>query len=201
MKNIKWDRKRSWFVLSDGTVSSPEEAFAMESALDVSLSSVRRALASQEGIPVPPLALLPTPEPFNDYLEFSRLVLDGPDAEILFESGENESNMLFFHLSPQGHIRAHFAVEKPRITDKGIVIEITKRVFGEICDVIQLLTRSTDRYNGPSWSFEMICDPRGKTVGSVWRAYKSLCFILTTSPEDLAVSSEGVQLALAVRMF
>jgi hypothetical protein len=196
MKNIRWNRTDKCFVLSDGTSSNRSEAFAVESAFDVSLSSVRRALASQEGIPVPPLTLLPTPEPYEDYSEFSKLVLAGPDAEIVFESSEAESNMLFFHLSPQGHIRAHFVVENPRITDKSIVIEITKIVFGEICDLIQLVTRSTDRYDGSSWSFEMICDPKGRTVGSVWRAYKSLCFTLTTLPEDLAKSSEGVQLAL-----
>jgi hypothetical protein len=42
----------------------------------------------------------------------------------------------------------------------------------------------------------MICNPAGQTVGSVWQAYQTLYFTLTTMPEDLAKSSEGVQLAL-----
>ncbi len=196
MKSIRWDRKRKCFVLGDGTSSGRSEAFAIESALDVSLSSLRRALARQEGASVPPLMSLPSPEPYKDYSEFRELVLEGPDAEIVFESNETESNMLFFHLSPQGHIRAHFVVENPRITDEEIVIEIAKRVFGKVCDLIQLLRYSTDPYDGASWSFEMICYPKGRTVGSVWRAYKNLCFTLTTLEEDLAKSSEGVQLAL-----
>ena len=42
----------------------------------------------------------------------------------------------------------------------------------------------------------MVCDPTGRTVGSVWQMFKTLCFFLTTWPEDLVKSSDGVQLAL-----
>jgi hypothetical protein len=42
----------------------------------------------------------------------------------------------------------------------------------------------------------LICNPIGRTVESVWQAYRKLSFTLTTYPSDLAKSSEGVQLAL-----
>jgi hypothetical protein len=196
MKSIRWDVKRRHFVFDDGTSPSRSDAFAVETALEVSLSSVRRALGRQEGISVPPLNSLPSPERYEHYSEFAESVLAGPDAEIVFESDATDPNMLFFHLTPQGHIRAHFVVERSRVTDEGMAIEITKRVFGKVCELIQLLIYSDDPDDGPRWSFEMICNPAGQTVGSVWQAYQTLYFTLTTMPEDLAKSSEGVQLAL-----
>jgi hypothetical protein len=89
----------------------------IDSALDVSLSSLRRALARQDDISVPSLKSLPSPESYNNYSEFAESVLQGPNAEIGFVNREN-TNVLFFILTPQGHIRAHFQVEDPRVTDK-----------------------------------------------------------------------------------
>jgi hypothetical protein len=108
MKSIRWDVKRKHFVFDDGTSPSRSDAFAVETALEVSLSSVRRALGRQEGISVPPVNSLPSPKRYEHYSEFAESVLAGPDAEIVFESDATYPNMLFFHLTPQGHIRAHF---------------------------------------------------------------------------------------------
>jgi hypothetical protein len=196
MKSIRWERKRKCFILGDGTLSSRSDAFAVESALGVSLSSLRRALARQAGVAIPPVISLPSPVAYKDYSEFSEQALMAPNAEIVFESNEAESNMLFFLLAKEGHLCSHFAVEAPVLRDKETVIQITNRVFGKPGDLIQILMQTTDEYDRPSWTFQMICDPTDRTVGSVWRAYKTLCFALTTLPDDLAKSREGVQLAL-----
>jgi hypothetical protein len=196
MKSIRWDRESDRFILSDGTSSIGRESFAVDSGLDVSLSSLRRALARQSGVSVPPLMSLPYPKLYENDKQFDESIISGPGGEIVFEGKEEESNMLFFLLTKQGHLRAHFAVENPRVLDKDLVVEVTKRMFGKLCILIERLRYLTDPWDGTSWSFEMACDPRDRTVGSVWRAYKSLAFMLTTLPEDLANSGEGVQLAL-----
>jgi hypothetical protein len=136
--------KRKHFVFDDGTSPSRSDAFAVETALEVSLSSVRRALGRQEGISVPPVNSLPSPERYEHYSEFAESVLAGPDAEIVFESDATYPNMLFFHLTLRAIFVPIFVVERSRITDEGMVIEITKRVFGKVCELIQLLiTRMT----------------------------------------------------------
>jgi hypothetical protein len=195
VKSIRWNRKRKCFLLSDGTPSNRWREFAIDSALDVSLSSLRRALARQDDISVPSLSSLPSPESYRNYSDFRESILEGPNAEIAFVSRDN-TNVLFFVLTPQGHIRAHFQVENPRITDKSMVVEITHRIFGKLCDTVQHLQYAKDGDGRPFWSFEIVCDPTSQTVAGVWQAYMALCFTLRTSPEDLTKSVEGVQLAL-----
>jgi hypothetical protein len=196
MKSIRWDGKQQCFVSGDIS-SHGRDGFAIESALDISLSSLRRALARQAGVSVPPVRFLPSPKPYKDYSEFSKSVLGGFHGEIVFESNESQSNMLFFCLTQQGHLHAHFRVENSVISDKGTVVAITNRIFGKPYDLIQLLTHSVDPDDeGPFWSYEIACDSTGRTVGSIWQGYKTLCFLLTTSPEDLLRSAKGVQLAL-----
>jgi hypothetical protein len=196
MKPIKWDRRRKCYILGDGTSSDRDGEFAIESALDVSLASLRRALGQQAGISVPPVGSLPAPESYGSWQQFSEASLRGPDAEAIFKIDDPWA-VLFFHITERGHLRAHFTVDYPVVTDKDTVIEVTNRVFGKACVLIQqLYYQSAPEDDYPFWSYEMICDPTGQTVGSFWQAYQTLCFALTSFPRDLAKSSEGVQLAL-----
>jgi hypothetical protein len=197
MKTIRWNPKRERFVLGNGTLSDRSGAFVVESALDVSLSSLRRALARQAGVSVPPVRSLPFPEVYKNYSEYSKSVIDGPSSEVTFESEETQSNMLFFFVTGQGHLRAHFRVEGTITSDRNIVIEITNRIFNRPFDRIQFLMYANDPDDGGRfWSYEIVCDPTGRTIGSIWQAYKTLCFTLTTLPQDLVKSMKGVQLAL-----
>jgi hypothetical protein len=196
MKSIRWDRKLKCFVLSNDVRSTDRPSFAVESASDVSLSSLRRALARQAGVPVTPVRSLPAPEAYKDWSEYAQAVRDGPDSEIYFESDETYSDVIFFHITERGHLQVHFQVDHTVTTDRNTVIEITRRIFSRPYDLIQLLDHSIDPEDGPVWSYQMICDPTGRTVGSIWQGYKTLCFMLTTSRQDLVKSAEGVQLAL-----
>jgi len=196
MTSIRWDREGNRYVLRDGTLADRRGAFAVDSAMHLSLSSLRIALARQAGISVPPVTSLPPPHLYDSDEEFVDSMVGGMAGEVVFESEEEFSNMLFFFLTTQGHLRVHFAVENPRVTDEDIVIHATERLFGSACVLVERLRYLTHPGDGTSWSFEMICDARGRTIGSVWRAYKSLVLTLTTLPEDLADSREGVQLAL-----
>lgn len=196
MKPIRWDRRRKCYILGDGTSSDRDGEFALESALDVSLALLRRALAQQADISVPPVGSLPAPESYGSWQQFTEVSLRGPDAEAIFKI-DDPWDVLFFHITERGHLRAHFTVDYPVVTDKDTVIEVTKRLFGKACVLIQqLYYQSGQEDDYPFWSYEMICDPRGQTVGSFWQLYQTLCFALTSSPRDLVKSSEGVQLAL-----
>jgi hypothetical protein len=197
MQTIRWDRKLKCFVLADGTHSTEGHGgLGVETAFDVSLSSLRRALAGQAGVPVPPLGSLPAPDAYSDWSEYSEAVLAGPNSEIYFESGETPFDAIFFCITEHGHLRTHFAVEHAVSTDRNTVVEITRRIFSRPYDVIQLLYDQNDPEDGLVWSYQLACDPIGRTVGSIWQGYKTLCFMLTTSPEDLVKSAEGVQRAL-----
>jgi hypothetical protein len=99
MKSIRWDRESDRFILSDGTSSIGRESFAVDSGLDVSLSSLRRALARQSGVSVPPLMSLPYPKLYENDKQFDESIISGPGGEIVFEGKEEESNMLFFLLT------------------------------------------------------------------------------------------------------
>lgn len=203
MKSIRWVRERKCFVLSDGTPSEGghgTDKFKVETALDVSLSSLRRALARQADFSVPSVAALPPAETFDHHRAYWNSLGDenSPSyrAELTLLSDETFlSNALYFILTPQGHLHLHFVVEGVAVIDRDTVIDITRRLFSRPSDVIQLLSYGEDEY-GPSWSFEMVCDPTGRTVGSVWNSYKLLCFFLTTLPDDLVRTSDGVQHAL-----
>ena len=197
MKSIRWDRGRKRFLLGDGTSSDQHGELALESALDLSLASLRRALARQAGVSVQPLKSLPAPESFGSYQEFSESRSRGPDSEIVLATREPTFDALFFFLTERGHLSSHFAVEYPVVTDKETVSEVTGRVFGEMCVLIEELHYTSAEHDDfPGWYFHLVCDPTGQTVGSFWQAYKTLCFALATFPEDLVKSSEGVQLAL-----
>jgi hypothetical protein len=153
-------------------------------------------LAKQAGVSIPPLASLPSPRSYGSYLELSESLSRGPQAEITIDKISDYS-YLFFFLTEEAHLRTHFAVEYPAITDKDTVIEITERVFGGMCVLIEELGYVSPQEDDiPAWHYFMICDPLGQSVGSFWEAYKTLQFALTTAPEDLVKSSEGVQLAL-----
>jgi hypothetical protein len=199
MERIRWDRRRKCFILGDGTSSDLNGEFTLESALDVSLASLRRALARQAGTSIPPVGSLPTPESYGSWREFAEAGLRGPDSEVIFKVND-PWDVLFFHITERGHLRAHFTVDYPVVTDEDTLIEVTERVFGKTCVLIQQLHyQSAQEDDYPFWSYEMICDPTGQTVGSFWQAYNTLCFALTTFPRDLVKSSEGVQLALRLR--
>jgi hypothetical protein len=196
MEQMRWDQERRCFVLSDGTISD-DDSFALESTLDLSLSSIRKALARQAGVSIPPLTSMPTPEPYRTWEEFAESVLEGPNAEIFIDPSEPNSDPVYFILTREGHLRAHFAVRYPMVTDKETVVHISERVFGDLCILIQRLSYASAEEDGfPNWIFDMIVNPAGVTLGSFWQAYKTLCFALTSFPRDLVKSSEGVQLAL-----
>jgi hypothetical protein len=199
MESIRWDRRHRRFILSNGISSDRDGEFALESALGVSLTSLRRALAQQAGISIPPVGSLPAPESYGSWQEFNEAGLRGPDAEVLFKAND-PWDVLFFHITERGHLRSHFTVDYPVVTDEDTVTQVTERVFGEVCVLIQQLHyRSAEDDDYPWWSYEMICDPTGQTIGSFWNAYNTLCFALTSFPSDLVKSREGVQLALQLR--
>jgi hypothetical protein len=199
MESIRWDRRQRCFILSNGISSDWHGEFALESALGVSLTSLRRALARRAGISIPPVGSLPAPESYGSWREFNEARLREPDAEVLFKV-DDPWDVLFFHLTERGHLRAHFTVDYPVVTHEDTVTQVTERVFGEVCVLIQqLYYQSAKDDDYPYWSYEMICDPTGQTVGSFWNAYNTLCFTLTSFPSDLVKSSEGVQLALRLR--
>jgi hypothetical protein len=204
MKSIRWDRKRECFVLGDGTLRNRLSAFPLETALDVSLSSLRRALAREAGVSVPPLRSLPAPEPpppeaYERDVEYYLSMLEGLKSEIVFETREPEWDVLVFAVTGQSHLYTHFQVENPVIDDKNTVVKVTNRIFSRPNDLVKCLWYSSnpsDPDERPFWSYHMICDPTGRTVRSIWQAYRTLCFSLTTSPSDLMKSPKGVQLAL-----
>jgi hypothetical protein len=202
MERIRWDKGRKCFVLSDGT-SSQSNAFDVETALKVSLTSLRRALAQQAGVLIPPVASLPPPASYENVLEFykaskANIDLNDPssNAEIVFDAPEPLRYMLWFALTPQGHLRANFQIERVVVTDRKTVIEITQRLFNRQSDSIELAHYQVDDQDGPTWHFHMVCDPTGRTVGALWHMFQTLRFFLTAWPQDLIKSSEGVQLAL-----
>jgi hypothetical protein len=143
-----------------------------------------------------PVKSLPAPEAYSDWSEWAEAVRDGPNSEIHFESDETFSDVIFFHIVKRGHLQVHFQVDHSVTTDRNTVVEITRRIFNRPNDFVQLLEHAIDVEDGPFWSYQMICDPTGRTVGSIWQGYKTLHFMLTTLPEDLAKSTKGVQLAL-----
>jgi hypothetical protein len=195
MKSIRWDRRRRCFVLSDGTPAEPFNDFAVDTVLDVSLSSLRRALARQAGISIPPLMSLPSVAYMSDS-EVKDSISHGT-SEVVFHSNDDESNVVFLSLTQQGHIYAHFPVESPAIVDRNIVIEIAERVSGDGYKLARLEWVDLSGIDElPAWSFDFICDPAGRTVESLWRTHHTLCFALTTLPEDLVRSVGGIQHAL-----
>jgi hypothetical protein len=197
MEQIRWDAGRRCFILGDGTQSEQDGAFRLESAMSLSLSSVRRALARQAGVSIPPLGSLPAPESYPSYREFSEAVVKGPKAEISIEIGQTDTDPIFFSLTGEGHLLANFAVRYPAVTDEGIAIEIIEGLFGDMCVLIQELSYVGEFEDDfPCWYFNMITNPTGATVGSFWQAYNSLHFALLISEENLFKSVEGVQLAL-----
>jgi hypothetical protein len=196
MERIRWDRERKRFVFGDEPSSTQYGTFALESALDLSLASVRKALARQAGVSVPPLGSLPPPKSYGSYEEFVDAASREPDTEICFQTSEPWEGR-FFHLTGRGHLRAHFVVDDPIVTDRDTVIEVTARVFGKAHVVVEELHyTSAEQDDYPYLSFQMICDPTGQTVGSFWQKYGALCFALRTFSGDFAKSAEGVQLAL-----
>jgi hypothetical protein len=116
MTSIKWDRKSGRFVLGNGKRSDSLNSFAVESAMDVSLSSLRRAMASQAGASIPPLRTLPSPTPSRSKPEFNEPIEFGHGGEIVFRGDDLESNVMIFFLSEQGHLCVELAVENPRPT-------------------------------------------------------------------------------------
>ena len=195
MRSIRWDRRRQRYILGNGTLSDHVE-FPLEATMDLSLTSLRRAMAREVGISVPSLESLPDPQRYGSYKELAESASKGPNAEVIIAM-EPPWNGLFFFLTEQGHLRAHFAVDNPVVTEKATVTEITKRVLGEVCVVVEEFHYSDGDYDDPpAWYFYIICNPKGQTVGSFWRAYETLSFALTTFPRDLAQSSEGTKLAL-----
>jgi hypothetical protein len=210
MKSIRWDRRSKSFVFPGSETSERTADFPVESASDISLSSLRRALASQASIPTSSVASLPPPKQYqnirnvHELMEYQEESLTGSAAEIVFHGdgtvihGLGTTNdALFFHLTEEGHLRAHFYVEDAAVSDEGIVVKTIGRLFSKPLDLIQLLyydERNIDDI--PAWTIELACDPRGRTVGFIWHAYRALCFSLTASSKDLAGSAESVRLAL-----
>jgi hypothetical protein len=199
MERIRWDAGSYCFVLSDGTQSDQDGEFKLKSAVRVSLSSVRRALAQKAGVSIPPLGSLPAPKLYPSWREFSEAAANGPNAEISFDIGLKDTDPIYFFLTSEGHLRAHFAIRYPALTDENedIVVEIVERLFGDLCVLLQELS-----YVGPyeddfpAWYFHIITNPTGATVGSFWEACNSLFFALRISEGNLIKSIEGVQLAL-----
>src|SRR5215211_7359910 len=83
MEHMRWDQEGGCFVVGDGT--SNQDTFAIASVLNVSLASIRRALAKQAGVSIPPLTSLPSPRSYGSYLELSESLSRGPQAEITID--------------------------------------------------------------------------------------------------------------------
>jgi hypothetical protein len=197
MKTIRWDRRRKSFILSDSTVGKRGEGFAIDTAMDVPLSSLRRALARQAGISAPPIRELSQPEVYENMSTFHEAVKNELPNEIVFFGPGFRNEALFLYLSLQGHLRVHMYIEEAATSDRDIVIKTVKRLFRRPSDIIQVLHYEAENIDGiPAWVVELVCDPSDRTVGSIWEAYQALCFALTTFPKDLAASVDTVQLAL-----
>ena len=118
MKSIRWDHRRRCFVLSDGTPAEPLNEFAVDTVLDVSLSSLRRALARQAGISIPPLMSLPSVAYMSDS-ELKDSISHGT-SEVVFHSNDDESNVVFFR-SPSRATSMHIFQWNPRPSSIGIL--------------------------------------------------------------------------------
>jgi hypothetical protein len=148
MKSIRWDRRRNRYVLSDGTSTDERAELAVDVAMDVSLSSLRRALASRSGIAVPPAASLPVPEVYEDISELHKAELAEFESEFVLFSEGDRNRVLFFYVGRKGHLRVHLYVEDSATSDRDIATKTVERLFNKPRDVIQAMHYEDENSEG-----------------------------------------------------